>query len=174
MNRIRIIGKYKLEYDNKKITQISYEDRVLIKANYTDDLKSNLEKQDCMIRRLVFVKEGLYNDSNKTLESNKQLVKLFFVFGGVSILLGIIGINPFLPALISESLCLYNYIKNKNKSNNLYRQAIAIDRTIDQQLEDYHYTEDLINARKHSNNSNVILEANVNTNTNEKNKTLIK
>ena len=172
---MKTIGEYKIEFDDRKVCSIYRNDKLIYKEEYTEELDESLTKIDKVLVKLNKIKKVLENKENIYKNKSDSFKKVSFIFWGLTIFALLSGlISTFIPITLTV-LSMFVFIHYSDEYSKLSKKVLSFDKLIDQQLEEYHNIEDLINENKYVvNNTLENPEAKVEGKTIDLNKTLIK
>lgn len=169
------IGNYKIEFDDKKVTKIFNKDKLIFFEEYNDGLEKDLPKLDVVIKRIKAIISKLEKQQKKDQISKERSFVATISLAAAVFLSSINFKAIFLPLVLLDALSVYFMFVYKNKVNKTKKDILSFNYLLDQQSEEYHNTEDKILEQNYQiSQQSMVKEADVNTNTIEKNKTLIK
>lgn len=169
------IGNYKIEFDDKKVTKIFNKDKLIFFEEYNDGLEKDLPKLDVVIKRIKAIISKLEKQQKKDQISKERSFVATISLAAAVFLSSINFKAIFLPLVLLDALSVYFMFVYKNKVNKTKKDILSFNYLLDQQSEEYHNTEDKILEQNYQiSQQSIVKEADVNTNTIEKNKTLIK
>lgn len=169
------IGNYKIEFDDKKVTKIFNKDKLIFFEEYNDGLEKDLPKLDVVIKRIKTIISKLEKQEKKDQISKERSFVATISLAAAVFLSSINFKAIFLPLVLLDALSVYFMFVYKNKVNKTKKDILSFNYLLDQQSEEYHNTEDKILEQNYQiSQQSIVKEADVNTNTIEKNKTLIK
>lgn len=169
------IGNYKIEFDDKKVTKIFNKDKLIFFEEYNDGLEKDLPKLDVVIKRIKAIISKLEKQQKKDQISKERSFVATISLAAAVFLSSINFKAIFLPLVLLDALSVYFMFVYNNKVNKTKKDILSFNYLLDQQSEEYHNTEDKILEQNYQiSQQSIVKEADVNTNTLEKNKTLIK
>lgn len=169
------IGNYKIEFDDKKVTKIFNKDKLIFFEEYNDGLEKDLPKLDVVIKRIKAIISKLEKQQKKDQISKERSFVATISLAAAVFLSSINFKAIFLPLVLLDALSVYFMFVYNNKVNKTKKDILSFNYLLDQQSEEYHNTEDKILEQNYQiSQQSMVKEADVNTNTLEKNKTLIK
>lgn len=169
------IGNYKIEFDDKKVTKIFNKDKLIFFEEYNDGLEKDLPKLDVVIKRIKAIISKLEKQQKKDQISKERSFVATISLAAAVFLSSINFKAIFLPLVLLDALSVYFMFVYNNKVNKTKKDILSFNYLLDQQSEEYHNTEDKILEQNYQiSQQSIVKEADVNTNTIEKNKTLIK